>query len=70
MQLKNLMLVMAMATPLFLAGCERNEGPAERAGENVDEAMEKAGETMDDAVEQAGEAVEEAGDRIRDETNR
>lgn len=70
MQLKNLMLVMAMATPLFLAGCERNEGPAETAGENVDEAMEKAGETMDDAVERAGEAVEEAGDRIRDETNR
>lgn len=70
MQLKNLMLVMAIATPVFLAGCERNEGPAETAGENVDEAVENAGETMGEAVERAGEAVEETGDQIRDETNR
>lgn len=37
--------------------CEQ-EGPAEKAGEKIDE-----------AVEEAGEAVEEAGDKIREKTN-
>ena len=37
-----------------LSGCE-NKGPAEKAGESVD-----------DAVEKAGESIEEAGDRIQD----
>ncbi|RTR03313.1 hypothetical protein [Halomonas nitroreducens] len=40
-----------------LAACE-DEGPAEQAGENVDEAMEEAGES----VEEMGENVEEAAE--------
>lgn len=59
MQLKNLVLAMAVATPLLFAGCDVNEGPAEEAGENVDE-----------AIDRTGEAVEDAGDKIRDEVNR
>ena len=31
-------------------GCDR-EGPAERAGEQVDEAVEEAGEKMEEATE-------------------
>lgn len=42
---------------LSLSACEP-EGPAERAGENVDE-----------AVEDTGEAVEEAGDEVQDMGN-
>jgi len=41
---------------LALGGCEQ-EGPAERAGEQVDE-----------ATEQAGEAMEKAGERMQEET--
>jgi len=60
--------IMAIA----LGGCEQ-EGPAERAGEKVDEAleggtkgpMEKAGEEMDKAGEKVGEAVEEAGKEMQ-----
>jgi len=37
--------------------CEQ-EGPAEKVGEKIDE-----------AVEEAGEAVEEAGDKVREKTN-
>ncbi|WP_458524937.1 hypothetical protein [Onishia taeanensis] len=40
-----------------LAACEE-EGPAEQAGENIDEAMEDAGES----VEEMGESVEEAAE--------
>ncbi len=42
---------------LGLAACEK-EGPAERAGEKIDE-----------AVESAGDAIEDAGDKIKDATN-
>lgn len=67
---------------LALGACER-EGPAERAGEKVDEAAERAeeavdsqgpaeraGEKMDEAVEQAGEAIEQAGDKAKEKTQR
>ena len=40
-----------------LTGCEANEGPAEKAGEKID-----------NAVENMGEAIEEAGDKVREET--
>lgn len=54
------LLVMAL-------GCEQ-EGPAERAGENVDEAVEQSKESMSDAMDAAGEQIEEAGDAVRAET--
>ncbi len=39
---------------IALPGCEQ-QGPAERAGENID-----------NAVEEAGDKIEEAGDAIKD----
>ena len=44
---------------LGMTGCDANEGPAEKAGEKID-----------NAVEDTGEAIEEAGDKIRDKTER
>mgnify|MGYP007049512717 CR=1 FL=1 len=40
---------------LGLAGCEDNEGPAEEAGEAVDDAAERAG----DALENTGERIQQ-----------
>jgi hypothetical protein len=40
-----------------LPGCQREEGPAERAGKNVD-----------NAVEHVGDQMEKAGDSIKDAT--
>jgi hypothetical protein len=40
-----------------LSGCQREEGPAERAGKNVDS-----------AVEHVGDQMEKAGDSIKDAT--
>ena len=39
-----------------LSACDVNEGPAEEAGKNVDEATERVGEKM----EEAGEDIQDA----------
>lgn len=47
-----------LAAPLALTACD-NKGPAERAGEKIDDAAEKAGEKLEDAREKAGDAVDD-----------
>jgi len=59
---------------LALAGCKQ-EGPAERAGKQIDEAVddltqpkgpaERAGEKLDKAVDDAGKALEDAEKKAR-----
>lgn len=74
-------LAFILAFGAALVGCEQ-EGPAEEAGEAVDEAVEEVedrldqqgpaerlGEDVDEAVEKAGEEIEEAGDKIREQTD-
>lgn len=39
-----------------LAGCQKQEGPAEKAGKEVDKASEKVGQK----IEQAGESIKDA----------
>jgi hypothetical protein len=54
----HLILAATLAAPMFLTGCERNEGPAEKAGAKIDH-----------AVDQAGEKIEDAGEKIQHEAN-
>ena len=49
-----------------IASCER-EGPVERAGEEVDEAMEETGDAVKEAAEETEEAIEEAKDKVEEE---
>jgi hypothetical protein len=49
-----------------LGGCERKEGPAERAGKQVGESVGKAGRSVDDAVDTAGRKIERAGEKLQD----
>lgn len=58
MLLKNLMLGATVAMMLSLVGCDSNDGPAEKAGARVDNAVEKAG----DKIEEAGDKVEDTLD--------
>ena len=51
-----------------LAACEK-KGPAEAAGEKIDNAAEKAGEKIDHAAEKAADKLNEASDKIKDKTN-
>jgi hypothetical protein len=50
----------AMAVMLTaLAACQRQEGPAEKAGKSVDKAVEKVG----DQIEKAGDSIQDATQR-------
>lgn len=56
--MKKLALALLMAAMMGgLAACD-NQGPAEEAGESIDESMESAGES----IEEMGENIEEAAE--------
>lgn len=51
-----------------LAGCQKQEGPAETAGKKIDQTVEKAGEKIEEAKEKVGETLEKAGAKLKDAT--
>jgi hypothetical protein len=54
---ESLVAVLAMSALLVaLSGCDSQEGPAEQAGEKIDNAAEQTGEK----IEQAGDAIQDA----------
>ena len=64
------LLLTTLAAAFVLAACESNEGPAERAGEKIDEAMDDAGDSMEDArdtMDDVADEVEEAAEDVEDE---
>ncbi len=52
--------VLAAFLTMGTLGCEEQKGPAESAGQKIDEKMQGAGEAMKDAGEKAKDAAEEA----------
>jgi hypothetical protein len=52
---------------VFLTCCKK-EGPAERAGRNIDETVDKAGKTIKESAGKAGEKIEEAGKKLKEST--
>lgn len=51
-----LAILMTAALVMSVSACKKEEGPAERAGKSVDNAVQKAGEK----IEQAGEKIQDA----------
>jgi len=49
-----------------LAGCGSEDGPAERAGETIDEAAEDGDEAIDDAADDLEDAVDDVGEGLED----
>lgn len=64
---KTLIAVLALTFAVALTACEK--GPAEKAGEKIDNAVESAGDKIEDATDNAGDTLEEAGDKIEDKTD-
>ena len=65
-------LLSAVCVSLMVMGlvaCDK-QGPAERAGEKMDNAAERAGDKIENATDKAGEKMEDAGDRIEDKTDK
>ncbi|MDH3444107.1 MAG: transport-associated protein [Deltaproteobacteria bacterium] len=52
-------VVLVLLILVGASGCQKEEGPAE-----------KAGKKMDNAMEQAGQKIEEAGDKIKEATDK
>lgn len=48
----------------LISGCDR-EGPAEKAGEKIDNAAEQIGDKAEDAGEAARDKMQEAGDALQ-----
>jgi hypothetical protein len=51
-------LAVLIALGALASGCEK-EGPAEQAGEKLDEAVEQIGDDIDDAVDEVEEKLED-----------
>jgi hypothetical protein len=47
---------------------EPADGPAERAGEDIDNAAAETKQGAENAAEETGEAIENAGDKVKEET--
>ena len=56
-------VIAALVMSALIAGlfcCQKKEGPAERAGKQIDKAVEKAGQQIEKAGEKIQDAVEDA----------
>ncbi len=62
-----ILAVLILSGFMLISGCEK-DGPAERAGEQVDQAVQDGSNKVEEMVEGAGESLEEAGDKIKQET--
>lgn len=54
---------------MALAACSEEQGPAEKTGEEIDEAAEELQDKAGEAAEEAGDAIEDAGDSVEDATD-
>jgi predicted small lipoprotein YifL len=62
--------VIALALAGGLAGCQKKDpiverGPAERAGQQLDQAASEAGKKLNDVADKAGKEIEKAGEKIQ-----
>jgi hypothetical protein len=62
---KTIMALWLVCALGFMTGCDR-EGPAERAGKEVDRDSERVRDRVDDSADKAGRDLERAGDKVQD----
>ena len=67
----NKLSIAALATFIIvgMTACEK-KGPAEQAGENIDNAAENLGDKIEDATDNAGDKLETAGDKVENATDK
>lgn len=66
MKFSKILVFLLFLVPLF--ACEQ-EGPAEKAGAKIDEAVENVKDAADDTAEKLGDKAEELGDKIEKKTD-
>jgi hypothetical protein len=66
---RSFIVVLALSALIAgVSGCQKKEGPAERAGKEIDKAAEKTGQGINKAVDTVGDKMEKAGDKVKDAT--
>jgi len=64
------LLLLSLLSGLSLLACAGNEqeakGPAERAGEKIDDTAKDAKDEAEKAGERTGDAIDDAGDKARE----
>jgi hypothetical protein len=66
---KKILLGMLAAAFLMSAGAcgkAKEEGPAEKAGAAIDQAVDQAKEKAGEAMEKTGDVMKEAGDKVKE----
>ena len=62
---RSVVVLFAVLLCLATLGCQKKEGPAERAGKEIDKAVETLDSKIEDASKKAEKKMEEASDRIK-----
>ena len=57
---RNSIFIFVAASSLAIAACQPAEGPAERAGKNIDNAAKKVGDQVDKTADKVKDAVNDA----------
>lgn len=68
MKSKILIGTLLVAFVLAVTGCEE-KGPAEKAGEKIDNVASDIKDNTKDALDKADDAIEDAGDKIENKTD-
>lgn len=64
--MKKIILILAALTMTALIGCSKQEeGPAEKAGKEIDESMQKAETYAEEKKKELGEALEKTGEDMQ-----
>jgi hypothetical protein len=69
MMTKSKQIISSLLAIFFALAVVACDGPAEDAGEEVDEATEQAEENMEETMESTEETMEETGDAIEEQTD-
>jgi hypothetical protein len=67
--LRAVLVVAVVGSLLALPACHR-EGPAEKAGKDLDKAVEYTGDAMKKAGESVSDKIDEAGEEVKDAAGR
>jgi len=68
MDLKKLLIIILLILPICAFTACESKGPAEKAGEKIDQTMEKASDNTKDAAEAVKDKAEEVGQEVKKAT--
>lgn len=66
---KSILILSLVLLSFIITGCEQQQGPAERAGESIDQTLQDTGDAMDDASDDVKDSIEDMGDEVEDATD-